>query len=46
MKGNTIGFVDGHVKWYQWGRTWTVTSGRGDLRYFNDVRFGVDSREF
>jgi prepilin-type N-terminal cleavage/methylation domain-containing protein/prepilin-type processing-associated H-X9-DG protein len=46
MKGNTIGFVDGHVKCYQWGRTWTVTSGRGDLRYFNDVRFGVDSREF
>lgn len=50
QKGNTIGFVDGHVKWFMWSRTWTVTARRyniqGSLRYFNDVRFGVDSREW
>jgi prepilin-type N-terminal cleavage/methylation domain-containing protein/prepilin-type processing-associated H-X9-DG protein len=34
LSGNIIGFLDGHVKWYQWNRTWTVNSGRGDLAYF------------
>ncbi len=36
LKGNLIGFLDGHVKWYQWGRTWTVTSGKGDLIYYDN----------
>ncbi len=35
LSGNVIGFVDGHVKWYQWNRTWTVTSRQGDLVYFD-----------
>jgi prepilin-type N-terminal cleavage/methylation domain-containing protein/prepilin-type processing-associated H-X9-DG protein len=50
QKGNVIGFVDGHVKWFMWSRTWTVTAQQfniqGSLRYFNDVRFSVDSREW
>ncbi|MFA0733035.1 MAG: hypothetical protein BKPUNTRY_002602 [Candidatus Fervidibacter sp.] len=50
QKGNTIGFVDGHVKWFMWSRTWTVTAQRfniqGTLRYFNDSLFNVDSREW